>query len=226
VVSGDIPLVRKEQVVSEYCEPLTWKKTCEIPTNGEYWLCRCGHSMDKPFCDGSHALEGFNGQETADTGTFDDRAFTYNNGTGIVMRKDPTLCMQSGFCGNRVTNVAKMISSTKNTQVRAQLIAMIERCPAGALTYSIKPGEPDIEPDLPGQVAITTEITNDGPIPGPLWVTGEIAIQRSDGQPMEVRNRVTLCNCGESHHKPLCDGTHRYQAERKKKEKSPSSIFD
>jgi len=88
-------------------------------------------------------------------------------------------------------------------------MAMIERCPSGSFTYSIEEGEADIEPDLPRQVAVTTEITSDGPIAGPLWVTGNIPIKRADGQPLETRNRVTLCRCGLSRGKPLCDGMHR-----------------
>ena len=86
---------------------------------------------------------------------------------------------------------------------------MTEHCPSGTYTYAVDESGPEIEPDLPKQIAVVTEITSDGPIDGPLWVTGGISIKRSDGQILETRNRVTLCNCGKSKNKPFCDGTHR-----------------
>jgi CDGSH-type Zn-finger protein len=209
MVHGDVPLVRKAQVVSEYGEPLTWKKGEAIETGETYYLCRCGQSREQPFCDGTHGEIDFDGKESADTRVTAERQVIYPGGTKIVVKRDYSLCIESGFCGNRITNIEKMVPDTADTQVRAQVIAMIERCPSGSLTYSIEEGEADIEPDLPQQIAVTTEITSDGPIAGPLWVTGNIPVERADGQPFETRNRVTLCCCGLSKNKPLCDGTHR-----------------
>jgi CDGSH-type Zn-finger protein len=209
VVHGHIPLVRKIQVVSEHGEPLTWKKGESIETAETYELCRCGKSKYLPLCDVTHALIDFDGTETADTGLTADRQVTFEGGTNIVVKRDYSVCMESGFCGNRITDVEEMTPHTDDTQVRAQVMAMIERCPSGSYTYSLEEGEDDVEPDLPQQIAQSTEITSDGPIEGPLWVTGGIPIERSDGQPFETRNRVTLCDCGLSKSKPLCDGTHR-----------------
>jgi len=42
-----------------------------------------------------------------------------------------------------------------------------------------------------------------------LWASGAIPVERSDGEPFEARHRVTLCRCGGSANKPLCDGTHK-----------------
>ncbi len=208
VVQGNVPLVCKSQVVSEYGEPLAWKKEGTLEGSETYELCRCGHSREKPFCDGTHRKIGFDGTETADTTTTAERQVINAGGTQITVKRDYALCMESGFCGNRLTNIDQMVKETDETSVRALVIAMIERCPSGSYTYSIGT-DADIEPDLPRQIAVTTEITSEGPIDGPLWVTGNIQVERSDGQPFETRNRVTLCNCGRSKCKPLCDGAHR-----------------
>jgi CDGSH-type Zn-finger protein len=209
IVSGKIPLVHKTQVVSEFGEPLTWKKDGDILTEEPYYLCRCGQSNNKPFCDRTHRQINFDGTETAPIDTTAERQETYPGSKNIVIRMDMYLCTSAGFCANRMTSIAEMATRTDDTQVRALAIAMVEHCPSGALTYALREGEADIEADLPQQIAVTTEITSEGAIQGPLWVTGGIPILRSDGQPFEIRNRVTLCNCGHTQIKPLCDGSHR-----------------
>ena len=217
-VPGDIPLVRKTQVVSEHGEPLTWKNEGKIETNGDYSLCRCGRSAEMPFCDKAHHNFPFDGTETASNEPTASRQRPYPGGVMITVKKDHSLCMDSGFCGLLGKSTKMLVKETADTGIRSMLIAMVERCPSGSLTYSLEPDPTEIEPDLPQQIAVTTEITSDGPIEGPLNVTGYIEIERSDGTLMEVRNRVTLCNCGLSCNKPLCDGTHRREAKRKAQE--------
>lgn len=222
-VKGGVPLVHKTQIVSEHGEPLTWQKVSEISVGEEdYYLCRCGRSSKAPFCDGTHRQDEFDGTETANTSGAGNRKFRIPRGTHIIVEKDPLLCMQSGFCGFSDAQLSQLVASTQDTKMRALVMTMIEHCPSGALTYRIEEDSPDIEPDIPEQIAITTEITSDGPIAGPLWVTSGIPIERSDGQPFETRNRVTLCNCGHSCNKPLCDGAHRSQAQREAKRQKRS----
>jgi CDGSH-type Zn-finger protein/uncharacterized Fe-S cluster protein YjdI len=208
-IEGDIPLVRKSQVVTEHGEPLTWKKEGKIAAPSNPALCRCGHSHEKPFCDGTHCEIGFDGTEAAPTAPTGGRCQTLPGSSGLLVRYDDYLCSESGFCANRFTSIDEMAEKTADPNVRSQVIAMIERCPSGAYTYALVESEADMEPDLPQQVAITTEMTSEGPVMGPLWVTGGIPVERADGQLFETRNRVTLCRCGLSKIKPLCDGAHR-----------------
>jgi len=212
-VSGSLPLVRKTQVVSEHGEPLTWKKETAIESDEEYALCRCGLSANKPFCDGTHRRVTFDGRERANTSAKKASSGPIPFGRKIVVEKDASLCMLSGFCGFENTSLPDLLLRAGDTQIRSLIIAMVERCPSGALTYRLDPAEPVIEPDLPSQIADTVEITSDGATAGPLLVTGGIPIERSDGKPFEPRNRVMLCNCGRSGNKLLCDGTHRAQAQ-------------
>jgi CDGSH-type Zn-finger protein len=224
VVHGHVPLVEKAQVVSERGEPLTWKTGNRVETPESYELCRCGQSSYLPLCDVTHALVEFDGTEAADTRPTAERQQVIPGGKGIVVKRDLSLCMDSGFCGNCRTDVDELTAQTEDTEVRAQVMAMIERCPSGSYVYALEEGGDEIEPDLPPQIAVVTEVTAEGPIAGPLWVTGNIPIERADGQPLETRNRVTLCCCGQSKIKPLCDGTHRDLAHRRGGHSLPKSI--
>lgn len=199
LVSGSVPLRRKRQVTTELEEPVAWETTEHLEAEESYALCRCGASNNKPFCDGSHQSADWDGTETADVGDYDARATTYP-ATGATVRDDRSICEHAGFCTSKVTNVWKMTEASKDTAVRSQMMAMVERCPSGALTYTV-PGAPaDLEPDLP----VAVNAVHDGP----LSVTGGLRVQRADGKPLETRNRMTLCRCGASGNKPLCDGSH------------------
>ena len=196
LVDGSVALYRRRAVKSEHGEPLAWETTARVETRERYALCRCGQSSRKPFCDGTHARVGFVADDRA-AGTYAERSGELG-GTGITVRDDRSICVHAGFCGTRIANVWGQVPGTGDSTVRAQVIAMIEKCPSGALTFRFE-GD-DVEPLLAQAIAVTDD--------GPLWVTGGVAVVSSDGTPLEVRNRVTLCRCGASANKPLCDGSH------------------
>jgi CDGSH-type Zn-finger protein len=198
LVTGGLRVTTKSPVVSEHGEPLTWKTGEPIETAERFALCRCGESSNKPFCDGTHARTEWDGSDGAPRDAYAQRAAGLG-GEGLEIFDDRAVCVHAGFCGNQVTNVWKMAARTGDSRVRAQAMAMIERCPSGALTYAVD-GE-QIEPDLPTEIAVIPD--------GPLWVSGGGAVERADGTALERRHRVTLCHCGQSASKPLCDGSHK-----------------
>ena len=198
LVRGGVPLVRNTAVQSEHGEPLAWKSSAPLETTDSYVLCRCGQSANKPFCDGSHAAAEFDGTDTA-TGTYEERASTLG-GTGITVRDDRAICAHAGFCGNRVTNIWNQVADTEDSLVRLAIIGEVEKCPSGAITYHFEDDDQDVEVARPAQVGVTDD--------GPLWVSGGIPVTTSGGEVIETRARVTLCRCGRSANKPLCDGSH------------------
>src|SRR4030043_960647 len=83
-VLGNIPLVRKVQIVSEYGEPLAWQKEADFEAAECYVVCRCGNSHEKPFCDGTHCRVDFDGAETADTRSTAQRQVVLPGSTKMV----------------------------------------------------------------------------------------------------------------------------------------------
>ncbi len=200
MVTGGLPVVRKTAVHSEHGEPMTWQTSEALTDKQTYALCRCGASANKPFCDGGHKAAEFEGTDTADASTYDERAKALG-GTGLTVTDDRSICVHAGFCGTRHTNVWKQVADTEDTVVRMAVINEIERCPSGALTYRFDGEEADTEPDMPPQVGVIDD--------GPLWVTGGATVTTAGGVELESRNRMTLCRCGASANKPLCDGSHK-----------------
>ena len=197
-VTGGIPLVRVRKVPGDRGSFTEWEVYETLETEDEYWLCRCGQSTGKPFCTGMHEKVGFDGTETAPTDTYAERAKVLG-GTKTTVSDDRGICAHAAFCSNAATNVWKAAPKTDDDPALTELVVgMVRNCPSGALTYAVDgtPTEPDFRPEIRVQEN------------GPYVLRGRIPVRRSDGQPLEVRNRMSICRCGGSGNKPLCDGTH------------------
>lgn len=200
LVFGHVPLASREVIVSEKGDKLSWTTAEAKDRPGSpYALCRCGRTANSPFCDGSHARVGFDGKETAPTNTAAERFERYE-GEGMTLLDDKPVCIHAGFCGAGGKYIWSLMEETEDTGIRALAMAMTERCPSGRLLYEVPGEETPVEPSMPVQAAIVPG--------GPIWLTGGVPVERSDGESCETRDRVTLCRCGASKNKPLCDGSH------------------
>jgi CDGSH-type Zn-finger protein len=197
-VTGNVPLRPRRVVRTAQSEALTWTAEEPIEHTETYYLCRCGKSEHKPFCDGSHAFELFDGTESAATNTYEERA-EFHEGPGVVVRVDHELCHHSAFCKYEANSYFDLIEKSDSTNTLSQLVAMVDRCPSGALAIAVN-GH-DVEAVLPVQISPIGD--------GPLMLTGGVSVTRADGVEMETRNRLSLCRCGASQNKPYCDGSHR-----------------
>ncbi|TMR17392.1 CDGSH iron-sulfur domain-containing protein, partial [Nonomuraea zeae] len=205
VVYGGVPLRRKRKIVSSANDALTWRTGDAIATEDTYALCRCGHSGSKPFCDGTHAVIGFDGTESPVMRPYRELQHVHD-GVGISAQRVGELCVHAAFCIGRTRPIAEMLADTGDSDVRSNVMGRIDHCPSGSYSYALERGGDTVEPDLPQAVSVLEE--EDG-LAGALWVTGQVPVVRADGRPLETRNRMTLCRCGHSGNKPLCDGTHR-----------------
>lgn len=168
-----------------------------------YHLCRCGHSKNKPYCDGTHKAIGFEGAERAGHESYKSGCKVYQ-GDEVDLLDNESLCASMRFC-DRAKGVWQAAIDSADPESKALAIEEACACAAGRLTVVDKAGQP-IEPALEPEVS-PIEDTAAGRR-GPLWVKGGIELEGADGQTYEVRNRMTLCRCGESKNMPFCDISH------------------
>jgi CDGSH-type Zn-finger protein len=204
VVSGAVPLSKTTIGVDERAECVEWVEGDPIEVPDTYALCRCGHSDTKPFCDGSHSFARFNGTETADRGAYDERA-TRLGGPGLDVSDVEDLCARARFCYSWGT-LWRSMPLTGDPEVAERVKRQAWLCPAGRYVPRDKVTGAPLEPDQEPSIGLVEDPQRE--VSGGLWLRGGIPVEAADGEIYEVRSRVTLCRCGDSENKPLCDGTH------------------
>src|SRR5258708_39343658 len=69
-VEGAIPLALQTIESDSEGGSREWLQGRAFEVNQEYRLCRCGHSSNKPFCDGTHLKVRLDGTETASRASY------------------------------------------------------------------------------------------------------------------------------------------------------------
>jgi len=169
-----------------------------LPDKKVFALCRCGKSDNKPFCDGAHNKNGFSSAtDNPKIGKWQGYA-----GKHITIHDNRRLCAHAGQCTHGLASVWRMGEKPwidpDGADVDA-IIAVIEQCPSGALSYSIDGKHTEAEAVAEGVVVSTN---------GPYHVTGAISLNDPSRDTADVPDRYALCRCGASKNKPFCDGSH------------------
>ena len=167
-----------------------------ITTEETFFLCRCGASQNKPFCDGTHKKIGFSGARVSAS----EPAIKDYAGGQITIHDNRSVCAHAGYCTDRSPNVFRMKQEPwidPDGDPADQTIATVDMCPSGALSYSINQVAQQAESTMP-----CIRILKDGP----YVVTG--GPQLIGDRAPHIAERYTLCRCGASKNKPYCDGSH------------------
>ncbi|KAA3610034.1 MAG: hypothetical protein D8M58_07655 [Calditrichaeota bacterium] len=162
-------------------------------------LCRCGGSANKPFCDGTHAKHGFSSAKLE--GRIEDKRDNYK-GKKITIHDNRGICAHAGRCTDGLAAVFHLNEEPwihPDSASVNEIIETIQKCPSGALSYSIDEKE---HRDREAEPSIFIAPN------GPYVVSGGpelLDTKRAEGASEE---HFTMCRCGGSKNKPFCDGTH------------------
>ena len=170
-----------------------------ITTKETMALCRCGGSSNKPFCDGTHRNNGFEDSKQSDRTKDARRDYV---GKSITIHDNRGLCAHAGVCTDRLSSVWRMKTKPwidpDGAEIEA-IVATIQACPSGALSYSIDEQE---HRDCENPAAIRLSKN------GPYQITGSVELEGAEFGEGASREHFTLCRCGASKNKPFCDGSH------------------
>jgi len=203
-VSGNLPLAKEISLLDKDGTPCNWKKEEKYPDKENYFLCRCGNSCNKPFCDGTHMKINFDGTETATKEKYIEQVEKIV-GPEIDLTDVESFCSNARFC-HKAGGAWALTENSDNPESKKLAIQEACDCPSGRLVAWDKKSGKQIEPDFQQSISLIEDPGAD--VSGPIWVKGKIDVESEEKGGYESRNRVTLCRCGKSKNKPFCDGSH------------------
>ncbi len=203
-VTGGVPLATMRITLDTDGYSLGWNQERSYPPEQDYILCRCGRSLNKPFCDGIHEKIHFIGTETATNEPYLSLAERIT-GPSLQLTDALIFCASARFC-DRARGIWTLTEESGDPDARATAVEEADNCPSGRLVEWDTSTKTALEPALEKSIGIV-EYPYEG-LSGPLWIRGGIPVFSGAGLPYEVRNRVTLCRCGHSFDKPFCDSSH------------------
>lgn len=204
IVEGILPMKKEKIVTDEAGFSVDYEEVKKYPESECLSLCRCGKSKNAPYCDGSHVKAKFDGTETASHESFEYRC-EKTEGPELILCDSDELCAFARFCdlGDRVWALAE---ESDDPESKKLCIKEADLCPAGRLVVFDKKTGKSLEKKYEPQISLIDDPEQG--VSGPIWLKGSIPVESADGFEYEVREKQTLCRCGESLNKPFCNGAH------------------
>lgn len=184
---------------------LVTSKNDELETEAEMYLCRCGGSSNKPYCDRTHETNGFSGKNPVSEGKHETVVY---KGTAISIYDNRNICSHRGYCTSELPTVFRDADPwiDPDGDTLEKIIAICDKCPSGALSYSLH-GKQRIQGREDEEPKIRLSERHFG-YHGPYDITGKVQIDGQLRRTPESELKATLCRCGQSMNKPFCDGEH------------------
>lgn len=161
------------------------------------YLCRCGRSGNKPFCDGSHKAPSFDGKREIDR----ERLQVYE-GQSITVNFNRSICSGAANCVRALPTVFSSEGSEDwihpDRDDAAKIVKVVNACPSGALSYS-RDGRTSVDQRERTRITIVKD--------GPYLVEGA-TLEQAVAPTNASATKYALCRCGHSKNKPYCDYSH------------------